>query len=321
MTEDWLVLAYKLNGGGGGQAISPAELTQEINGKHWIHLDINRREALDWLRQSSGLDSLVVEALTAEQTRPRVMEMETSAVVILRGVNLNENADPEDMVSIRMYIDETRLISTRRFKLKAVGDIEERILKSTGPKTTSQLLSMITATLCDRMESSVARLNELTDDVEEAIIENPDSKLRHEIVDIRKRCIQFRRYLSPQRDAVAKLRASDLTFISSLDKRYLQESYDRLARFIEDLDAARERAQIVQDELNTLLSDKLNKNMYLLSVIAAIFLPMGFFTGLLGINVGGLPGVDNPTAFLTFTALLVVMMVVQVVVFKWRKWF
>lgn len=321
MTEDWLVLAYKLNGEGGGQALSPGDLTHEITGKHWIHLDINRSEALDWLRQSSGLDSLVLEALTAEQTRPRVMEMETSAVVILRGVNLNENADPEDMVSIRMYIDETRLISTRRFKLKAVGDIEERILKSTGPRTTIQLLSMITATLCDRMESSVARLNELTDDVEEAIIENPDSKLRHEIVDIRKRCIVFRRYLSPQRDAVAKLRASDLTLISSMDKRYLQESYDRLARFIEDLDAARERAQIVQDELNTLLSDKLNKNMYLLSVIAAIFLPMGFFTGLLGINVGGLPGVDNPTAFWTFTALLVVMMVVQVIVFKWRKWF
>ncbi|MBR9909765.1 MAG: zinc transporter ZntB [Gammaproteobacteria bacterium] len=321
MNEGWLLLACKLDGKGGADPISATEVTQPIDGKHWIHLDITQPQAQDWLRQHSGLDSLLVEALTAEETRPRVVEHGDGMLCFLRAVNLNEDADPEDMVSIRLYIDQNRIISNRRRKLKAVADLEQRLEKGSGPKTTGEVLSMLIAGLCDRMESSVIRLGELTDDVEERIIEKPDSRLRHEVVLIRKRAIMFRRYLSPQRDALAKLRNTDLKFFSSMDKRYLQESYDRLTRFVEDLDAVRERAQIVQDELTSLLSDRLNKNTYLLSVIAAVFLPLGFFTGLLGINVGGLPGVDDPSAFWEFSLLLVAMVVVQVLFFKWRKWF
>jgi zinc transporter len=60
--------------------------------------------------------------------------------------------------------------------------------------------------------------------------------------------------------------------------------------------------------------------MYVLSVVAAIFLPLGFFTGLLGINVGGIPGAENPTAFLMFILLLIVLVIIQIAVFKWQKW-
>jgi zinc transporter len=58
-----------------------------------------------------------------------------------------------------------------------------------------------------------------------------------------------------------------------------------------------------------------------LSVIAAIFLPLGFLTGLLGINVGGIPGADNPHAFLIFSAMLVIVVFLQVLLFKKLKWF
>jgi len=74
----------------------------------------------------------------------------------------------------------------------------------------------------------------------------------------------------------------------------------------------RGRAQIVKDELVTGLSDRLNKNMYMLSVVAAIFLPLGFLTGLLGINVGGIPGADNEAAFWIFMGILALIILIQV---------
>jgi zinc transporter len=94
-----------------------------------------------------------------------------------------------------------------------------------------------------------------------------------------------------------------------------------VVRYIEDLDAIRERAQIIMDELANIIAEKLNRNMYVLSVIAAIFLPLGFLTGLLGINVGGIPGAENEYAFLFFSALLLVIVVVQIILFKLKKWF
>ena len=94
-----------------------------------------------------------------------------------------------------------------------------------------------------------------------------------------------------------------------------------MTRYVEDLDAIRERSQIVKDELANILADKLNKNMYVLSVIAAIFLPLGFLTGLLGINLGGMPGAENPDAFWVFSGLLVAVVSLQIWIFKKLDWF
>jgi len=100
----------------------------------------------------------------------------------------------------------------------------------------------------------------------------------------------------------------------------LREVSDRLVRHIENIDAVRERAAITQEELINRVSEQLNKRMYVLSVVAAIFLPLGFFTGLLGVNVGGIPGGDNPKAFLVFILLLIVVVIFQVLLFRWKKW-
>ena len=152
-------------------------------------------------------------------------------------------------------------------------------------------------------------------------MEAADTKYRSQITDIRKQAIVFRRYIAPQRDVIAALRVSDMPWLSELHKRRLQESLDRVIRYIEDIDTIRERAQIVKDELTNALSDKMNKNLYLLSVIAAVFLPLGFLTGLLGINVGGVPGVDDPSAFWVFSGFLLVVVALQILLFKRWKWF
>ncbi|MAM33769.1 MAG: hypothetical protein CMH28_01700 [Micavibrio sp.] len=112
-----------------------------------------------------------------------------------------------------------------------------------------------------------------------------------------------------------------MSWPSAHDKRSLQESYNHLVRYVEDLDTVRERAQIVKEELNTVLSDQLNKNLYILSVIAAIFLPLGFLTGLFGINIGGMPGVENDLAFWIFCGFLTAVTLIQIIIFKIMRWF
>jgi zinc transporter len=89
---------------------------------------------------------------------------------------------------------------------------------------------------------------------------------------------------------------------------------------VEDLDSGRERASIVQDELTTRLSEKMNRNMYVLSVIAGIFLPLSLLTGLLGINVGGIPGDKWPWAFTVVTIGLFVVGFVEYFLFRRLKW-
>ncbi len=320
-----LLHAFEFDGKGGGIPIDDVKLASkklEQDQLAWVHLNATKSASRDWLeKELSYLDPFVVEALLADETRPRVTEIGDGAIIILRGVNLNENASPEDMVSIRLWIDEHRIISVQRRQLKAVIDICDKIEAGRGPTDAGQFITMLISRLFERIEPIILGLDDRTDDVEEKILEDADQSLRENIIDIRKKTIIFRRYMAPQKDAIGQLRNSDLPWLTSSSKRHLQENYDRVLRYVEDLDAIRERAQIVKDELANILSDRLNKNMYVLSVIAAIFLPLGFLTGLLGINVGGIPGADNLEAFWIFCILLAGIVALQVYIFKKFKWF
>jgi len=319
-----ILLAYGFDGNGSGETLDVEDISKHIKDDElaWVHMDVNHHDTKTWLENEiSYLDPFVVEALLAEETRPRITEIDGGAIIILRGVNLNNNANPEDMISIRLWIDNHRIISLQKRQLKAVLDIEEKIKAGKAPKDSGQFICMLVSRLFDRMEPALTELDELTDDVEEKILENADISLRESIIDIRKQAIMFRRYMAPQRETIGQLRMSDIEWLNNIHKRHLQESYNQVTRYVEDLDAIRERAQIVKDELANILADRLNKNMYVLSVIAAIFLPLGFLTGLLGINIGGIPGAENGNAFLIFCGILSILVAFQVIIFKKLKWF
>jgi len=321
---DHILLAYTLIGDGSATPLAHDAISAGLKGDAltWVHFDAAHEAATTWLeKELDYLDPFVVSALTANETRPRMTPIGSGAIVILRGINLNSAADTEDMVSIRLFIDENRIISLQMRDTKAVNTIETSINSGKAPKNSGDFLSQLINLLASRFEIVLSELDELTDDTEEALLTHADISLRQDIINIRKKAIIFRRYMAPQRDAISQLRMADIDWLSDNQKRSLQESYNHITRYIEELDAIRERAQIVKDELANIMTDKLNKNTYVLSVIAAIFLPLGFLTGLLGINIGGIPGVENPSAFTIFCLFLIIISAIQIVIFRKLKWF
>lgn len=322
--SDHILHAYELDGMGGGSSIAGALIDQQIQNEHltWVHMDAEYLETRVWLeREIVGLDHFVIDALLAEESRPRVLEIGEGVLINLRGVNLNVNADPEDMVSIRLWVDQNRIISVRRRRLKAVQDMVTSISMGKGPKTTGDFVCMMVSLLLTRMNRALSALDDQTDSIETQVLESANVSLREEIVNIRKEAIFFRRYIAPQREAISQLRSTGLDWFSKNNRRHLHESLNEVTRYIEDLDSIRERAQIVKDELVSIMADKLNKNMYVLSVIAAIFLPLGFLTGLLGVNIGGIPGTESSSAFWLFSLILIAIIAIQIWIFKKNKWF
>lgn len=174
--------------------------------------------------------------------------------------------------------------------------------------------------LLSRMGPIIADLDDGIDELEEQIISSTSASQRGELWQLRRQAISLRRYISPQRDAIAKLVTERISWIDTHANQRLREIADRITRYVEDLDSARERAAIVQDELSTRLSEQMNRNMYVLSVIAGIFLPLTLITGLLGINVGGIPGEKWPWAFAVVTAGLIFTGVIEYLLFRRLKW-
>jgi zinc transporter len=230
-----------------------------------------------WLRREVGyLDDFVVNALLADETRPRILPVGEGILLILRGVNLNENASPEDMVSIRLWIDPHRIISLQRRKLKAVGDLAANIEAGQGPVDSAGFITTLIGLLFARMAPAVTSLGEEMDDIEEDVLDGSANALREQIVSIRKKAIIFKRYMAPQRDLITHLLEAKIDWFAEHNHHHMIEAHDNITRFVEELDSVRERSQVISDEVTNILTERLNKNMYALSVVAAIFLPLGF---------------------------------------------
>ena len=322
MQENGLVVAYQLDGKGGGEKLDWGGIAawQPDDGVLWVHLDRDSSDSRRWLQAESGLDPLIVESLLAESTRPRCVQVGDGVMLFLRGVNLNPGADPEDMVSIRLWIEQNRVISLRLRRLLSISDLRESIDQGQGPADVGDFVVQLADRLVARISGIVSDVDDKVDELQDQVLEEESGRLRAELMHLRREIIGLRRYLAPQRDALARLTQIKLSWLNDMDQMHLREEADRVVRYVEDLDSARERAAVTQEELSNRISEQMNARMYILSVVAAIFLPLGFLTGLFGINVGGIPLADDPGGFVEVVLVLLLITALQVVLFRWRRW-
>lgn len=317
-----LIFAFNLDGQGGGHPIDfeGVRAWKPESGTLWVHLNYTDKKTQEWLYQESGVDPVIVEALTAEETRPRSLTHRGGMLVILRGVNLSPEATPDDMISIRVWIDAHRIITLRNRHVMAVDELRQELSEGYGPVNVGGFLVALSDRLVCRMADVVADLEDLVDALEDEVLTEQNYELRKKIAEIRRSAIGLRRYLAPQRDVMARLYSEMVEWLSEMDRMRLRETGDRTTRYVEDLDALRERATVTQEELDNRLAEQMNKTMYVLSIVAGIFLPLSLLTGIFGINVGGIPGTESPWAFRIFCASLAAVAAVQIWLFKRMKW-
>ena len=307
---------------GRGQSIDVAAVKQwsPEQGMLWVHLDVSDPHASRWLTKEARLPAIAVDTLLAGETRPRSIVSDEGMLAVLRGVNMNPGADPEDMVSIRIWIDEHRIISSQRRRLLSIDDICEALHAGDGPTTPGNFLVMLIERLADRIGSFVDSIEDRMDSAEDEISKDKAPGFRQRLSALRRQIAEVRRFLAPQRDALDRITRQSGTWLNDDEAHGLRQEADRITRFLEDLDLARERAVVLQEELLSLIAQEQNARMYVLSVVAAIFLPLTFITGLLGMNVGGLPGLESPVGFTWSIVIMIVAGVCLLLFFRWKKW-
>jgi len=315
-----LVFALALDGNGAAEEITPpldAPLTDDR--PVWIHLDRTRPETGSWVLGHTGIPPLAARALLAEETRPRVQERPEGVLINLRGIDLNPGAEPDDLIVLRCWIDPNRLLTIRGRSVRSVMDSRERLQQGEGATTLGRLVADIAEGLTLRFGERLEDLDDRIDDLAERVGIDHDEELINLLANVRHETVALRRFLAPQRDAMRKLASLDRPAFDPRARERLAEVADAVTRHVEQLDAAVERAVLVRDELDARFNHKLGRQTYLFSVIAAVFLPLGLITGLLGINVGGIPGNTSPWGFIVVCAILAVLAAVTLVILRFRN--
>ncbi|TLX53708.1 zinc transporter ZntB [Stutzerimonas nosocomialis] len=320
-----LIHALVLDGRGGARSLAYASLESlrlEDGETLWVHLDRSHPEAVAWLRSRDEIGSFACDVLLEENTRPRMLALPGEALALfLRGVNLNPGAEPEDMVSLRVFANARMVVSLRLRPLRATELVIEQLAGGQGPNSASRLLLALADSLTDRVDDLVAELGETTDSEEERLEQDSRYTPEHErVLSLRRRAASLRRFLLPQRDLYAQLTRTPLSWRDADDSADWNELSNRLIRFVEELELIRERASLVLESEQRRLNERMNRTMYLIGIITAFFLPLSFFTGLLGINVGGIPGAEFPYGFAVACGLIGAVALFQWWILRRLRW-
>lgn len=321
--DEGLVFAVLLDGRGGGKILDWAGVRswKPEDGGLWLHFNGEAEGTERWLSDEARLPESSVRILLEEETRPRATMTREGLLAILRGINLNVGEDPYDMIALRMWMTESRLVTVRCQPMKTPREIlNEYLTKAAGPETIPHLTVFLTERLTERMNAVVVELDEKLDTIEETLEDSETASVRSALNEVRYAAVGLRRYIGPQREALARIVAERPSWMDREIESHFREAGDKLQRYIEDLDAAKDRAHVIRDEISNRLADAMNQRMYALSMITGIFLPLGLITGLLGINVGGMPGVENNAAFWIICACLVAILAVELYIFRRLKW-
>lgn len=286
----------------------------------WVHFDDCEETTAAWLTDKGGLPELVVAALLATETRPRMEQIDGGALVNLRGPDVGVAPNPDLLSSVRLWVAKGRVFSVTRRDLSALDALETGFAAGT-VHDPGDFVATLAAEVTNELDPDVAYLGDTLDDCEERVGERGSLVLRRRIAIARRRAIGYRRFLSPQRVALERLASLDVDWLDDDDRMHLNEAADRAARMTEELEAIRERAALLHEQLTDLRAETIDTRSLVIAVVAMIFLPLTFLTGLLGMNVAGIPYAQEVWAFWGVVAFCAVIAIGVAVWFIRAHWF
>ncbi|OQS96612.1 CorA family divalent cation transporter, partial [Vibrio parahaemolyticus] len=234
---------------------------EHIQPNHWYHCERLHPDIRGWL-EDNHVPRATVDHLLADESRPSFHPLDDdNFMLILRGINMNENASPEDMLSIRILYFQGALISTRKIPSRAIMEIRQALAEHKGPKSLASLLNQI-------IEGLNGKIDLYLDTIEETLNEfdvNDESTYNH--IAAQKALISIKRFIRPQQYAIRDLIESESELVTSRPHQY-RFAHNNITRINETIEFYLGEVALFQDEIKHNRDEKTNKNSYLFTLVA-----------------------------------------------------
>lgn len=321
MNANSLIFGYTYNENGSSQILNDIQVDDQSQSFLWYHFDCSSEVIEQSSLEKLLVNSIVYREMISHETRPSVKSYNNGFLITLRCMNYNPQSDPEDMVALHIWIKGNVVVTVRREKVFATDDIIHNIKNGHCIKSKGELLNQLLTNINSRIGNIMVEIEDQVDELEEMVIEGNIGDIRTKLSGIRRKIVSIRRYIVPQKEVLSRLAMENSLFVDDIEKWSARDASEKLIRIIEDMDMVRDRGSLIHEEINNKISENMNKTMYSFSIVATIFLPLSFLTGLLGINVGGMPGVDSASAFFIVCLLCFVLFIFEFLYFRKNRLF
>ena len=214
------------------------------------------------------------------------------------------------MLSLRVLFYKGNIYSFRKRPIRSVGVIRERLQKQDGPESLQDFLVMLIEEMNNRLEELLDQIEVQMEQLEDDDV-GTTSERQRKLTELHRRMLRLTRFVRPQLTAIERFGSEAHKWLDAENVQWLVNERDAIQRELESLEMLLEQVWMLREHLQQEVAEKMNRNTYWLSVIAGVFLPISFLTGVFGINIGGMPGVENTNAFWIFCGALAIIAVVE----------
>jgi len=293
----------------------------------WVNVDgVGDAKTLTRIGELFNLHPLALEDVVNVPQRPKVEQYRDHLFVVTRMTFLDEHLDTEQ---VSLFLGKNFVLTFQERVGDCLDPVRDRIRKSMGrirKAGADYLAYALLDAVIDGYFPVLERYGEYLQELEEIVISTPDSRTVARVNDAKRGLLALRRAIWPQREVTNTLMREELELFSDTTRFYLRDCYDHVVQVIDTVETYREIASGLLDAYQTNVSNRMNEVMKLLTIIATIFIPLGFLAGVWGMNFNteasrwNMPELNWAWGYRSALILMATIAVAMLVFFRRKGW-
>ncbi len=319
-----------------GLSAAEAHALADVPGVLWVNVDgVADTATVAAFGEAFGLHPLVVEDLVHTTQRPKMEVYGDDVFVVARmvratGLDAAEaycDNDPETeghtIEQVGLVLGDGWVLSFQEAEGDVFDPLRQRLREGVGRVRQSgadYLLYALLDLIVDHSFVTLERVGDAAETLEARALDRPDPAVQAAISGLRREVVVLRRAIWPLREVLAALQREDAPYVEDRTRPYLRDAYDHLVQAVEILEALREVLASVNDLYLSSLGMRQNEVMKVLTVVGTIFLPLGFLTGLYGMNFDVLPELHYRYGYFVLLGVMALVTIGTLVYFRRKGW-
>jgi len=296
----------------------------------WINVDgIHNTELVEKLGQHYGMHPLVLEDVVNTGQRPKMEDAEDHIFIVMKMLYNDAKNGELKAEQVSILFGKNWVITFQETGEDVFDPVRKRI-KKTVPRirlmTADYLAYALVDAVVDHYFITLEQLSEKIEIIDDAVSEDPKAEHLNSIRDLKKHLIFMRKAVWPLREVIGGVERSDSKLIQDSTSPYLRDLYEHTIQVIDTVETFRDMVSGLLDLYHTGISNRMNDIMKVLTIIATVFIPLGFLAGVYGMNFDtsasayNLPELGFQYGYPLFWAVVVVTAGSLLWFFRRKKW-
>jgi zinc transporter len=275
----------------------------------WLHFNIAHTAAEPWLRAHSGLDDSFYDALHEGSRSTRIERALDTLFSVVNDITFDFAFEASDVATLWISARAHAVITVRRSPLRSIDALRTAVRRGEHVGSAVALLDHLLRDQADELQRIARQASDRVDDIEDALLAGRTDRLTLELSQLRRMSVRLQRLLAPEPGAFFRMLANPPLWVAPTDRQRLQQASEEFSVVLRDIASLQERIKLLQDESAARVAEENNRSLFILTMVTVLALPINLVSGLMGMNVGGVPLNQHPFGYWIVVSLIAMVTV------------